>query len=60
VVIPRYNQKGPEIRDKLICCAHCIHFPQYLPLDRGARCGIVATNRQVAGSIPNGVTGILH
>jgi hypothetical protein len=31
VVIPRYNQKGPEIREKLLCCAHCIHFPQYLP-----------------------------
>jgi len=26
VVIPRYNQKGPEIRQKLFCSAHCIHF----------------------------------
>jgi hypothetical protein len=33
VVIRRYNQKGPAIREKLLCCVYCIHFPQYLPED---------------------------
>jgi hypothetical protein len=32
-VIPMYNQKGPEIREKLLCCAYCNNFPQYLPYD---------------------------